>query len=92
MRSWWEIERLRFPPVGSGNLSQTPPRRDACPDPDPERPLATRKPGSDLDLAGLVCNRVNDPRCQNALRGMEGGDTWEKRAARIRDFACEAES
>jgi len=35
---------------------------------------------------------VNDSRCQNALRGMEGGDTWAKRAARIRDFACEAET
>lgn len=44
---------------------------------------ATGKPGSDLDLAGLVCNRVNDPACANALRGMDGGDTWEARAARL---------
>lgn len=44
---------------------------------------ATGKPGSDLDLAGLVCNRVNDPACVNALRGMDGGDTWEARAARL---------
>lgn len=44
---------------------------------------ATGKPGSDLDLAGLVCNRVNDPACVNALRGMNGGDTWEVRAARL---------
>ena len=44
---------------------------------------STGKPGSDLDLAGLVCNVVNDPRCQNPLKGMEGGDTWEKRRAFI---------
>lgn len=44
---------------------------------------ATGKIGSDLDLAGLVCNRVNDPRYQNPLRGMPGGDTWERRAALV---------
>lgn len=50
---------------------------------------ATGKPGSDLDLAGLVCNTVNDPRCQNPLRGMDGGDTWEKRRAFV-DGATDA--
>lgn len=40
---------------------------------------ATGKPGTDLDLAGLVCNSVNDPACINPAKGMEGGDTWENR-------------
>ena len=43
---------------------------------------ATGKPGSELDLAGLVCNVVNDPRCINRCKGQSGGDTWAKR----RDF------
>ena len=49
----------------------------------------TGKVGSDLDLAGLVCNVVKDPRCANSLRGMTGGDTWEARAAFI-DGATDA--
>lgn len=47
---------------------------------------ATGKPGKDLDLAGLVCNRVNDPSCINPQNGMPGGDTWEKRAATVDAF------
>lgn len=35
--------------------------------------------GNDLDLAGLVCNKLGDDRCINPCRGMEGGDTWAKR-------------
>jgi hypothetical protein len=51
---------------------------------------ATGKVGSDLDLAGLVCDVVRDPRCQNRLRGMgHEGDTWEKRRAFI-DGAADA--
>ena len=53
---------------------------------------ATGKIGSDLDLAGLVCDVVMDPRCPNPLRGLGGGDTWAKRQARIPDFTCEPES
>ena len=49
----------------------------------------TGKVGSDLDLAGLVCNVVKDPRCQNPLKGMEGGQTWESRRAFI-DGATDA--
>ena len=40
---------------------------------------ATGKPGSELDLAGLVCNVVNDPRCINRCKGKTGGDTWAQR-------------
>lgn len=41
---------------------------------------ATGKPGSELDLAGLVCNRfAGDRPCLNSFRGQDGGDTWEKR-------------
>jgi hypothetical protein len=36
--------------------------------------------GNELDLAGLVCNKVNDPQCINPKKGQVGGDTWEKRA------------
>jgi len=42
----------------------------------------TGKVGSELDLAGLVCNNLPSDavsECANPLRGTEGGDTWEKR-------------
>ncbi len=35
--------------------------------------------GSDIDLAGLVCNTLGDNTCINPAKGQEGGDTWEKR-------------
>ena len=35
--------------------------------------------GSELDLAGLVCNNLGDDTCINPLRGQEGGITWKKR-------------
>ena len=35
--------------------------------------------GSELDLAGLVCNKLGDDSCINPLKGMDGGDTWAKR-------------
>lgn len=47
---------------------------------------ATGKPGQDLDLAGLVCNTVDDPHCLNPMKGQMGGDTWAKRAGRIEAF------
>ena len=40
----------------------------------------TGKIGSEVDLAGLVCNTYGDERCVNPLKGSEIGDTWEKRA------------
>jgi hypothetical protein len=43
----------------------------------------TGKKASGLDLAGLVCNQINDPNCINPCNGREGGDTWAKRIERI---------
>lgn len=42
--------------------------------------------GSDLDLAGLVCNTGfgGGLRCANPAKGQLGGDTWEQREALIR--------
>ena len=40
----------------------------------------TGKLGNELDLAGLVCNRVKSFQCINPMNGKEGGDTWKKRA------------
>ena len=41
---------------------------------------ATGKEGSELDLAGLVCNRLAPERaCINPCRGKTGGITWEDR-------------
>jgi hypothetical protein len=42
---------------------------------------ATGKPGKELDLAGLVCNTVNDPTCINPHKGIDGGETWAMRQA-----------
>ena len=39
----------------------------------------TGNKGSELDLAGLVCNKLSDHQCINPKKGMEGGDTWVKR-------------
>ena len=45
---------------------------------------ATGKPGNELDLAGLVCNRLDPAKpCANRCRGMEGGETWESRMKQI---------
>lgn len=41
---------------------------------------STGKPGSEIDLAGLVCNMVDDARCINPKKGQTGGDTWARRA------------
>ena len=39
----------------------------------------TGNKGSELDLAGLVCNKLGDHQCINPMKGKDGGDTWEKR-------------
>lgn len=39
----------------------------------------TNKKGNELDLAGLVCNKLGDDTCVNPCKGKEGGDTWAKR-------------
>lgn len=38
---------------------------------------------SELDLAGLVCNKLGDHRCINPMKGKDGGQTWEYRAGYI---------
>jgi hypothetical protein len=38
---------------------------------------------SELDLAGLVCNKLGDETCINPSKGIEGGQTWDKRAGYI---------
>jgi hypothetical protein len=47
----------------------------------------TGNKGNELDLAGLVCNNLEDKtECINPLRGERGGDTWAKRAEKLKDF------
>ena len=38
---------------------------------------------SELDLAGLVCNKLGNHQCINPKKGAVGGDTWEYRAGYI---------
>ena len=43
---------------------------------------ATGKPGQDIDLAALVCNRLAPEKaegCVNPAKGTEGGVGWEER-------------
>jgi hypothetical protein len=47
----------------------------------------TGKQGNELDLAGLVCNKLGNHQCINPKRGSDGGDTWAKRLEEIdKDF------
>ena len=43
----------------------------------------TGKKGNELDLAGLVCNKLGNFQCINPKKGADGGDTWEKRFAEL---------
>ena len=45
--------------------------------------------GNDLDLAGLVCNKLGDDQCINPVRGQDGGDNWEKRMEDLERFGEE---
>ena len=47
--------------------------------------------GNELDLAGLVCNQVNDLVCINPKKGCTGGDTWAKRAEFLGNFEKDLE-
>ena len=38
---------------------------------------------SELDLAGLVCNKLGNEECINPSKGKEGGTTWEYRSGYI---------
>ena len=39
----------------------------------------TGNKGNELDLAGLVCNKLGDHQCINPVKGQDGGDTWKDR-------------
>mgnify|MGYP001570077963 CR=1 FL=1 len=39
----------------------------------------TANEGSEINLAGLVCNKYGDQTCINPMKGVEGGVTWEDR-------------
>ena len=43
----------------------------------------TGKKGNELDLAGLVCNKLGDNRCINPCRGQDGGTTWADRLEQL---------
>lgn len=45
----------------------------------------TGKRGSELDLAGLVCNNLGDDTCINPSRGQDGGVTWAKRLKELEE-------
>ena len=47
------------------------------------RGTAASYENSELDLAGLVCNKNGDHTCINTSKGKEGGQTWEYRAGYI---------
>ncbi len=38
---------------------------------------------SELDLAGLVCNKHGNNECINPMKGKEGGQTWDYRRGYI---------
>ena len=68
------------------NVSDLVMKRDQCPKCgaiwlNNRHVWATGNKGDELDLAGLVCNRANSPDCINPKKGLEGGDTFEKRMA-----------
>ena len=54
---------------------------------------ATGAPGTDADLAGLVCDQLPPEMyglCINEQRGKDhGGDTWAKRAAKMEEMEKE---
>ena len=51
----------------------------------------TGKKGSELDLAGLVCNSFGDETCINPCMGMEGGVTWEERWTSLQKITDDSE-
>ena len=43
----------------------------------------TGNKGSEIDLAGLVCNKLGNDKCINPMKGTDGGETWQYRAGYI---------
>lgn len=53
----------------------------------------TGKKGNELDLAGLVCNKLGNFQCINPKKGLDGGDTWAKRLEDLdKDMPGDADS
>ena len=48
---------------------------------------STGKEGCPHDLAGLVCNVVDDDNCINPCKGSTSGQTWEHRRAMLDRYA-----
>tara|TARA_B100000900_G_scaffold112136_1_gene93790 strand:+ start:1056 stop:1292 length:237 start_codon:yes stop_codon:yes gene_type:complete len=46
----------------------------------------TGSKGNELDLAGLVCNKLGNNQCINPLKGQSGGDTWEDRLEYLKNL------
>ena len=51
----------------------------------------TGKKGNELDLAGLVCNKLVTFQCINPKRGMDGGDTWKKRLEDLDNMSVDSD-
>jgi hypothetical protein len=49
----------------------------------------TGNKGNELDLAGLVCNKLGDEQCINPMKGMDGGITWEKRLKDLNELGSD---
>jgi|TARA_B100000530_G_C15583855_1_gene339541 hypothetical protein len=47
------------------------------------RGTAASYQNSELDLAGLVCNKYGNHQCINPMKGESGGQTWEYRSGYI---------
>jgi|TARA_B100000035_G_scaffold293290_1_gene282619 hypothetical protein len=47
------------------------------------RGTGAQSDSSELDLAGLVCNKYGNDQCINPKKGVDGGQTWEYRAGYI---------
>ena len=52
----------------------------------------TGNKGSEMDLAGLVCNNLGDDTCINPMKGRAGGDTWAKRLEDLGKMEFESEN
>lgn len=51
----------------------------------------TGKKGNELDLAGLVCNKLGSFQCINPKRGSDGGDTWKKRLEDLDNMSVDSD-
>ena len=52
----------------------------------------TAAKGNELDLAGLVCNKLGNHQCINPKKGQEGGDTWARRLEDLEKMEFDSEN